>query len=93
MPSLKGPLVSIVVVLIATSGIYQGATDATQGIEREFTGRRSGLRKLLYEAGGSLGESGTLLLGGVLLLAAIAWLVVTLKQRSAIKAGEAGVSA
>lgn len=81
MPSLRGPILSLILAPIFMMGLYQSATDAQNGVRREFTGRRAGLRKLLAAAGEALGPTGSLVVGGVLIALALVWLVITIKQR------------
>ncbi len=75
------PLLSMFIVGCLTFAMYSAAQDAEKGLpEQQFTGRRAGMKTLIYGAGRSLGTTGALALGGVVELACIGWLVMAMQS-------------
>ena len=86
MPSLKGPIVGLIVAPILTWLTWSTAVDLQNGIHPQYTGRRTIVKRLLASIAESLGPTGVLLVGGAVCLGMAAWLVMTLKRRKAEKA-------
>ncbi len=74
------PIIGVLSIPLLTYGTYTYALDAQRGIRHEFTGRRAGVKQLLAAAGEALGPTPTLVVGGLLTAAAIAWLVVSIRN-------------
>ena len=83
MPSLKGPIIGLIVAPLLTWLTYATALHIQDGTYKEPTGRRALQKKLLAGAAEALGPTGSLLVGGLLCAGMVAWLVVTLKKRAA----------
>lgn len=86
VPSLKGPIIATILIPLLSFGMYQAAVDVAAGGVREFHGRNAALKSLVYSAGGTLGTTGSIIVGGVASLAAILWLAVTIQKRRQLKA-------
>jgi hypothetical protein len=86
MPSLKGPLIGLVVAPILTWLTYSMAVSIQAGEEIKISGRRSAYKRLFAWLAETLGTTGSLVAGGLLTLAMAAWLIFTLKARAKAKA-------
>lgn len=88
MPSLKGPIIGLLVAPLLTWVTWSTALDIQGGTYREPTGRRAGAKKLFAWIAEALGPTGVLVVGGLVCAGMVAWLIVTLKKRKeAPKAG------
>lgn len=85
MPGLKGPIIASILVPLMSFGMYQAAIDVAAGGVREFHGRNAAIKNLVYSAGGTLGTTGSLVVGGVATLGALLWLAVTIQKRRQLK--------
>lgn len=81
MPSLKGPIIGLVVAPLATWLAYGTALQIQSGTYKEPTGRRILYKKIFAGIAETLGPTGTLVVGGLLCAGMVAWLVLTLKKR------------
>ena len=81
MPSLKGPIIGLIIAPILSWATYSTALDIQGGTYREPTGRRAGLKKLFAWIAESLGPTGVLVVGGLVCAGMVAWLILTLKKR------------
>lgn len=84
MPSLKGPIVGLLVTAVLTVVTYLTAVDIQGGVHREYTGRRAGTKKLFAAIAEALGPTGVLMVGGLISAALVGWLVWTIRQRGKI---------
>ncbi|AWR87102.1 hypothetical protein [Meiothermus taiwanensis] len=74
MKNIRGPIIALILSLLMTYLIYEGALEATLGQDREFTGRRSGFANLFYGIGHDYGMA-AVVLGMVACAASVFWLV------------------
>lgn len=81
MPSLMSPIVGIAFSSLATYGMYAAAIDIQAGGDRHFSGRHAGVKNLIYSVGGSLGPTGSLVVGGIVVALTVLWLASVLKKR------------
>jgi len=78
---MKGPIIGVIIAPIITFAMYTSAVEAQTGAIHEFTGKHAAIKSLIYSLGSSLGPIGSLIAGGVVSLAMIAWLISAIKKR------------
>ena len=83
MPSLKGPIIGLIAAPLLTWLSYATALQIRSGTYHEPTGRKALQKKLIAGVAEALGPTGSLVVGGLVCAGMVAWLVVTLKKRSA----------
>jgi hypothetical protein len=84
MPSLKGPILGVIIAPLLTWASYSTAVQIQDGIRFEYSGRRAGLKQLMAWLAETLGPAGSLVVGGLVSAGMVAWLIVTLKKRKAV---------
>ena len=75
------PIIIGLIIGFVWTMVYWTAGDLASGKEIEITGRRRGLKQMFVWAAETLGMNGTLILGGVLLLAIVGWATMRLVRR------------
>jgi hypothetical protein len=90
MPSLKGPIIGMLVAPVLTWLAYSTAVSLQAGEEIKTTGRRAGLKALFVAVAETLGPTGSLVVGGIITAAMVAWLVYALGQRKKARAAPTG---
>ena len=78
---MKGPIIGVILVPIITYAMYAAAIETQAGAVHEFHGKNAAIKSLIYSAGGTLGTTGSLVVGGVLSLAMLAWLILSIKNK------------
>lgn len=86
MPSLKGPIITFIVVALLSFALYQSSLDIAAGGMREFYGKNAGIKSLIQSLAGTLGTTGSMIVGGVLTLAAVLLVVRAVIKRQQAKA-------
>jgi hypothetical protein len=81
MPSLKRPVVGIVISVVTTFAMYTAAIEAQAGAMREFAGAWAPVKSFIYSIGGNLGPEGSLVVGGSITLIMVGWLISNIKKR------------
>jgi hypothetical protein len=77
---MKGPIIGTILAPIITIAMYFSALEAQSGATREFTGRNAAIKSLIYSLGGTIGPVGSIIVGGLISVAMIAWLIVSIKK-------------
>ena len=85
MPSLKGPILGLIIAPILTFGAYMTAVEIEHGVRHEYTGRRAGVKMLFAWIAESLGSTGVIVAGGLICAGMVAWLILTLKKRASVR--------
>ncbi len=80
MRAVYAPLMTFTVLALITWALRGAAAAISGGTEAEFSGRHSGIKRLVYWALELLGPTGVLVLGGLLMLLAVLALSKRAKQ-------------
>lgn len=88
MPSLKSPIITFIAMSLLSFALYQSALDIAAGGMREFHGKNAGLKSFVQSLAGTLGTTGTMIVGSVLTLAAALLVVRAIVKRQQAKALE-----
>lgn len=75
-----GSLMTLTILIIVTWLLHGAAAEIADGAEADFSGRNSGIKKIFYWALDLLGETGILIIGGLLMLLAVLTLIRRIKE-------------
>lgn len=82
MPSLRGPIVGLLISGILTFAIFMTARQIEAGTHLTYTGRRAASKQLLAEIAEALGTTGSLAVGLPVVAMFGLWLVLRIRRRN-----------
>ena len=78
---LKWPIIGTLIGIIITIAMYSSAVESQSGeVAREFTGKHAFIKSAVYSLSGTLGPTGSIIVGSLFTLLMLSWLFVSLKK-------------
>lgn len=78
---MKGPIIGVILAPIITLAMYMAAVEVQAGGVHEFTGKNAAIKNLIYSLGGTLGPTGSIIVGGLISLVMVVWLITVIKKK------------